>query len=78
MKELEYNIKELFRSYNVSFGKVNFDKLVKRDKLEYLSPLQLQKYLAEKYAIRLKYKDAEQLELMMLTHSYVGNIGMIA
>ena len=73
MKELEHNILELFRSYNVSLGKVNFDKLVRRDKLEYLSPIQLQKYLAEKYEIRLKYKDAEQLELMMLTHSYAGN-----
>ena len=73
MKELEHNILELFRSYNVSLGKVNFDKLVRRDKLEYLSPVQLQKYLAEKYKIRLKYKDAEQLELMMLTHSYAGD-----
>ena len=77
MKELEYNILELFRSYKIPLEKINFDKLVRRNKLEYLSPLQLQKYLKEKYNIRLKYKDAEQLELMILTHSYAGNMSMV-
>ena len=76
MKELEHNILDLFRSYNIPLEKINFDKLVRRDKLEYLSPIQLQKYLADKYKIRLKYKDAEQLELMILTHSYAGNLSM--
>ncbi len=76
MKELEHNILDLFRSYNIPLEKINFDKLVRKDKLEYLSPIQLQKYLAEKYKIRLKYKDAEQLELMILTHSYAGNLSV--
>ena len=77
MKELEQNILELFQSYNIPLEKINFDKLVRKNKLEYLSPIQLQKYLAEKYKIKLKYKDAEQLELMILTHSYADNMSMV-
>jgi len=77
MKELEQNILELFQSYNIPLEKINFDKLVRKNKLEYLSPIQLQKYLAEKYKIKLKHKDAEQLELMILTHSYADNMSMV-
>jgi hypothetical protein len=77
MKELEHNILELFRSYKIPRDNISFDKLVRENKLEYLSPVQLQKYLKGKYNIKLKYKDAEQLELMILAYSYAGNTGIL-
>ena len=73
MKELEKNILGLFRSYDIPIDKKNLVSLIRTDKLESLSPQQLQRYFKEKYDIRIKYKDAEELEIMILTHSYTTN-----